>query len=425
MPKAMVWGMRTDQTAASSRRNAEKTPGPAALLFSHAFRPFFLAAGVYAVLALAAWLTWIGIHAAGAMPAFMTVAEPLHLWHAHEMVFGFAAAAAGGFLLTAVPSWTGARHSKGRVLVFMFTLWCIGRIAMWGTADFPPVLVFILDLAFLPVLGLAAARQLAVQPALRNVIFLSLIGALIGGNVLYHLGRLDLIEGGMTYGVRFGLATFVIMIMVIGGRVIPGFTTNALRRGGTVDEAALPRSRPAVNMASLVLSVTALGLYVLRLQPELVGILALLAALANAVRLAGWRGLATLNSPILWVLHLGYAWIVVGFVLLGMSSFTNWISEAAAMHAFGTGAAGTMILAIMTRASLGHTGRALDVHGSIITAYVLVSVAAVLRCFGPVALPQFYNEIMLVAGGAWMIAYGLFVIVFTPILLGPRVRRQS
>lgn len=421
----MVLGMRTNQTTASSHHNADKTPGPATLLFSHAFRPFFLAAGVYAVLALAAWLAWIAIHAVGAMPAYMTVAEPLHLWHAHEMVFGFAAAAAGGFLLTAVPSWTGAKHSKGRVLVFMFSLWCIGRVAMWGTAVFPPVLVVALDLAFLPVLGLAAAKQLAVQPALRNVIFLSLIGALIGGNVLYHLGRLDLIEGGMTYGVRFGLASFVIMIMVIGGRVIPGFTTNALRRSGTVDEAALPRSIPAVNMANLVLSVVTLGLYVLRMQPELVGILSFLAALANAVRLAGWRTLATLSSPILWVLHLGYAWIVIGFVLLGISSFTNWMSEAAAMHAFGTGAAGTMILAIMTRASLGHTGRGLVVPGPIVAAYVLVSVAAVLRCFAPAALPQFYNEIMLAAGGAWMIGYGLFVFVFTPILLGPRVKRKS
>ncbi|MDA7948580.1 MAG: NnrS family protein [Hyphomicrobiaceae bacterium] len=416
--------MRSDGTTTSSSRSTEQAQSRSALFFSHAFRPFFLASGVYAVLALAAWLAWISIHAIGAVPAFMTVAEPLHLWHAHEMIYGFAAAAAGGFLLTAVPSWTGAKHSKGRTLAFMFALWCCGRVAMWGTAVLPPVLTTVLDLTFLPILGLAAARQLAVQPALRNVVFLSLIGALVAGNVLYHLGRMDMLEDGMSLGVRFGLATFVIMIMVIGGRVIPGFTTNALRREDIEDEQQLPASRTVVNMASLVLSVAALTGFVLKLQADVVGVLAAAAALANTVRLAGWRGLATLSSPILWVLHLGYAWIIVGFAILAASLLAGWASEAAALHAFGTGAAGTMILAIMTRASLGHTGRGLVVSGPIVTAYGLVSVAALLRCFGPAALPQYFNEIMLGAGAAWIAAYVLFTVVFTPILLGPRVARN-
>lgn len=394
------------------------------LFFSHAFRPFFLAAGVYAVLALAAWLIWIGIHAAGAAPTYVTVAEPLHLWHAHEMIFGFAAAAAGGFLLTAIPGWTGARHSNGRPLMIMFALWCAGRLAMWGTAIFPPALVTVLDLTFLPVLGFAAARQLAVQPALRNVVFVSLVGGLVAGNLLYHLGRLDLLENGMSQGIRLGLGTFVIMIMVIGGRVIPGFMTNALRREGIEDERRLPASRRYVNLTSLILSVAALAAFIFDHQAEPTGTIALAAALANAVRLAGWRGLATLQSPILWVLHLGYGWIVVGFGLLAVSMLTGGISEAAALHAFGTGAAGTMILAIMTRASLGHTGRALVAPASITAAYVLASAAALMRCFGPAVWPQFYNEIMVAAGIAWIVAYSLFVVVFAPILLGPRVARK-
>ena len=416
--------MRTDQVSTPSDRGAKATQSHSALFFSHAFRPFFLAAGVYAVLALAAWLAWISIHAIGATPAYMSVAEPLYLWHAHEMIYGFAAAAAGGFLLTAVPSWTGAKHSRGRALALMFLLWCLGRIAMWGTAVFPPMLVTLLDLTFLPVLGVAAARQLAVQPALRNVVFLSLIGALIGGNLLYHFGRMDVVQSGMPQGVQFGLATFVIMIMVIGGRVIPGFTTNALRRDGIEDERLLPVSRAPVNLASLVLSIAALTGFVFNLTEGLVGVLAITAALANAVRLAGWRGIATLRSPILWVLHLGYAWIVVGFVLLASALLTDWISEAAALHAFGTGAVGTMILAIMTRASLGHTGRALVASPLTIAAYVLVSVAALLRCFGAAAFPQYYNEIMLGAGGAWIGAYLSFAIVFAPILTRPRAERK-
>ena len=228
----------------------------------------------------------------------------------------------------------------------------------------------------------------------------------------------------MSQGVQFGLATFVIMIMVIGGRVIPGFTTNALRREGIEDEKSLPVSRAPVNLASLVLSVAALTGFVFGANADLVGWLAVAAALANAVRLAGWRGLATLHSPIIWVLHLGYSWIVVGFVLLASALLTDWISEAAALHAFGTGAAGTMILAIMTRASLGHTGRALVASPPITVAYVLVSAAALMRCFGPAAFPHYYNEIMLVAGIAWMAAFTIFTIVFAPILTGPRVVRK-
>lgn len=392
--------------------------------FSHAFRPFFLAAGAYAAIALTAWLVWIAIHAAGAMPAFMTVAEPLHLWHAHEMVFGFGAAAAGGFLLTAIPNWTGAQHSKDVGLALMFGLWCAGRMAMWSTAILPPILPLFIDLAFLPVLGFAAARQLAVQPALRNVVFLSLILSLVVANFLYHFGRMEIIEDGMRQGVRLGLGTLVIMIVVIGGRVIPGFTTNALRRQGVV-ETRLPVRRAPVDIASLIFTVSTVLFQLLNVGDYYTGLAALGAALANAIRLSGWRGLATLKQPIVWVLHLGYAWIVIGFSLLSLALLFEISSEVSALHAFGTGAAGTMILAIMTRASLGHTGHSLETSRPIVAAYVLVSVAATLRCFGPSAAPQYYNEIMLAAGLAWITAFVFYTIVFAPILTGPRVQSGS
>lgn len=396
----------------------------ATTFFSHAFRPFFLAAGIYAVLALAAWIVWIAIHAAGAMPAFMTVAEPLHLWHAHEMVFGFGAAAAGGFLLTAIPNWTGAPHSRGLGLALMFALWCAGRIAMWTTALLPPAMPLFLDLAFLPVLGFAAARQLAVQPAIRNVIFLAMVTTLIIGNFEYHLGRMEVIEDGMRQGVLLGLGTLIVMIVTIGGRVIPGFTTNALRRQG-VEETRLPVRRAPVDMACLAFSAAVFIFQALGFGEQVIGLAALGAALGNALRLSGWRGLATLNHPIVWVLHLGYAWIVLGFFLLALALLFGVGSEIAALHAFGTGAAGTMILAIMTRASLGHTGRALAAPHPVVAAYILVSVAAALRCFGPSAAPQYYNEVMLAAGLAWIAAFSLFTIVYAPILLGPRVQRSS
>lgn len=421
----MVLSLNPSHNGTRTGKGGAAGPGASvSLFFSHAFRPFFLGAGIYAALAMAAWLAWIGIHAVGATPAAMSVAEPLHLWHAHEMVFGYGAAAVSGFLLTAIPNWTGASHSRGIGLGIMFALWCAGRIAMWSTAFLPVALPAILDLAFLPVLAFAAGRQLAVQPALRNVIFFSLILALVCGNLLFHLERLGMIDDGMRRGVLLGLGTLVVMIVVIGGRVIPAFTTTALRRQG-VDEARLPIHREWVNKASLILSAITLVLLVLNAGDPLVGALALCAALANVIRLAGWRGPATLGDPIVWVLHLGYLWIVVGFALLAASRLLEWGGDVSALHAFATGAVGTMTLAIMSRASLGHTGRAIIAPRPIALAYVLVSLAALLRSFGPYVLPQFYNEVMLAAGIAWIAAFTLFSIVFTPILLGPRVSRGS
>ncbi len=389
-----------------------------AVLFSHAFRPFFLAAGAYGVVALLAWFFWIAIHAAGAAPVYMTISEPPHLWHAHEMVFGFATAAAGGFLLTAVPSWTGAARSRGPALAVLFGFWLAGRIAMWATALLPTGAVMAVDLLFLPALGFAAARQLAVQPAARNVVFLSLILVLFLSNLLFHLDRLEMLEHGMIQGTRLGLGTLVVMIIVIGGRVIPGFTKNALRRQGI--EENLPVRRAPVDMACLVLSTAVVILLALGLDGVPVGMVALGAAGANAVRLAGWRGLATLGQPVLWVLHLGYAWIVVGFALLATALLLDWPNEVAALHAFGTGAAGSMVLGIMTRAALGHTGRPIVASRPIAAAYLLVSLAALARTFGPTLAPNFYNELMLAAGAAWIAAFALFTLIFAPILLKPR-----
>lgn len=395
-----------------------------ALIFSHGFRPFFLGAGVYAALALVAWLVWIGGVASGAVSAELTIAEPPHLWHAHEMVFGFAGAAVGGFLLTAVPNWTGAQHSRGLVLAGLFALWLAGRAVMWVTALVPPMLPLIVDMLFLPFLGLAAARQLAVKPALRNVIFLSLILVFAVSNLLYHLERLELIEDGMTIGVRLGLGTLVVMITVIGGRVIPGFTTNALRRRGVAED-RLPLRRPPVDRATLVLTAAVFLAQAFGAGDPIVGWSALAAALAHGVRLAGWRGLSTLGEPIVWVMHLSYAWIVIGFAMLAAALIAGWGSEAGAFHAFGTGAVGSMILAIMSRAGLGHTGRALIAPRPVVVAYGLVSAAAALRAFGPELAPGFYDEVMLASGLVWIAAFSLFTIAYAPILLGPRVDRTA
>lgn len=393
------------------------------MLFSFGFRPFFLAAGLYAVLAMAAWLAWIALRAATAMPAFMTIAEPLHLWHAHEMVFGYGAAAAGGFLLTAVPSWTGTSALNGWRLGSIFGLWLLGRVAMWFTAGLPPLVPAVLDIAFLPVLGILLARKLAVRPKKQNFVFLGLVAMLIASNVIFHLGRLNILKDGMSDGTLLGLGSLVVMITVIGGRVVPGFTRNVLVRRGIEDR--LPRSFGFLDRGAIISVLLFFLLQWLDAPGLLVGAVALIGAIVNGARLYLWRGLSAANDPILLVLHVGYGWIAAGLALAAAALLFNAISDVAALHAFSIGAVGTMTLAIMSRAALGHTGRALVAPRPVVLSYILISLAALLRVFGPGLAPGSYEEIMIASGLMWIAAFALYSIVFAPILLGPRLQDRA
>lgn len=391
--------------------------------FSYGFRPFFLGAAVWAALAMALWLTWIAIHAAGGALTWMTISDAPHVWHAHEMVYGFAAAAVAGFLLTAVPNWTGALPLSGRPLAVLFALWLAGRMAMTvsGLLSYP--LVAAADIAFLPVLGGFAARQLMVKPQRKNMVFLAMIAVMAVANVAYHLIAAGLVAADPLAPVRVALLTLVMMVVVIGGRIVPSFTHNWLHLQ------AVPGPMPRRNARLDLLSVASVAGLVLASVPPLadvwLGVVALVAGLANAARLAGWRGLATWRSPIVLVLHVGYAWIVVGLLLLAAAKLGGPISTASAMHALGTGGVGTMILAVMSRASLGHTGRPLVVHRTIAWAYGLVSLAALLRAFGPLLFPEAYNGLMLGAGIAWLAAFAVFALVYLPALTSPRVHQRT
>lgn len=407
---------RMKMTSVSSTQNEF---GTRFVLFSWGFRPFFLAAGAYAAIAMTAWLTWIAIHASSGALTYITISEPPHLWHAHEMIYGFATAAAAGFLLTAIPNWTGADRYQGTPLMMLFALWFAGRVVMWFTAHLPAGLVAVVDMAFIPALVASAARQLFIRPAARNLIFIVLLGVLIAGNTMFHLARIGTAPGWESAGVRLGLFVFVLMIGIIGGRIIPAFTHNALNKRGIRD--AMPQRFALLDAASLVSIVLFILAAISGLPPAVLGTVALAAALVNTVRMALWRPDKVLREPILWVLHLGYAWLVLGLFLAGAASFWDAVGEVAMLHAFGTGAIGTMILAVMSRASLGHTGRPLTASPTTAAAYVLVSVAAALRVFGAAAFPQLYNEVMLAAGLAWIAAFVIFTAVFAPILTRPRV----
>ena len=384
-------------------------------LFSYGFRPFFLGAGAYAVLAMAIWITWIWAQD----PAWATWRGFPFAWHAHEMVFGFGVAAVAGFLLTAVPNWTGALPLAGRPLMLLFAVWLVGRVAMNATGVLPASLVATIDLAFVPLLGVLAARQLLVKPAPRNFIFLVLLAALTVCNAEYHLTVIGMTSSDEMAGVRLGLMLLILMIAIVGGRIVPAFTHNWLHLNAPASD--MPRRYPlldAVAIASVALFIVS---QIIPAPVALTGSLALVGSVANGARLVLWRGFATWRAPIVWVLHLGYAWLVVGLAMAGAAAFSSQVSSAIAAHAFGTGAVGTMVLAVMTRASLGHTGRPLVAARPIVWAYGLVTLAALLRTFGVLIAPAYYTEILVAAGLAWISAFALFVIVYAPILVGPRV----
>ncbi len=391
------------------------------ILLSGGLRIFFFAAALYAVFAMAVWEGWLGMQAMGQEPA-LPFAPPPVLWHAHEMIFGYAVAVLGGFFLTAVPTWTGEKSARAAFLTVLAVLWLAGRLAVWWSGGLDPVLVAAIDLAFLLMLGTKIALQLARRPKPQNLVILLLIFMVWSGNVMVHLDWIGVWAGGATAGLRFGLLTIAAIIAILGGRLIPAFTRNAMRQSGR--ETGLPQSHSKVEVTGIV-SAILLPLFVATAVPDqLIAAIALVAGTAQAVRLAGWRGGWTLGRPILWSLHLGFAMLALGYLALA-AAMAGWTSEVGALHLLGIGAIGGMTLAMMSRAALGHTGRPLVAARPIAWAYALVALAALIRAAGAEAAPGWYDWAMLISGALWLLAYVLFIAVYWPILTSPRQNAAS
>jgi uncharacterized protein involved in response to NO len=380
-------------------------------LFDYGFRPFFLLAGLYAFAIVPAWLYFFAHHSVpfGALPAMY--------WHSHELVYGFVAAAVAGFLLTAVPSWTGARGFAGLPLITLVVLWLAGRIAMATVGRMPFVVSAIAELALLPALVALLAPPL-LRSQNRNTPLLAVLGVLWLSDAAFLVamrrGDIALADGA----IRLAIDLALILITVIGGRIVPSFTANALRTRGESVELVTRRWLERLVIAAMI-AIALLDLF----QPnsKLSGALAAIAASAQAARLSGWRSFRTRGESILWVLHVGYAWLPVGLALKAcwLLFDAGWAMKW--LHAFTVGLIATMILAVMTRASLGHTGRPLAVSPAITIAYVLLTVGALLRVFGGALVPGAYLLAVTLAGLAWTIAFLIYLVVYTPILVGPRV----
>lgn len=375
-------------------------------LFRQGFRPFFLAAGLGAVVLLAAWLgnVWGVIELHGTF-------QPVH-WHAHEMIFGVLSAAVAGFLLTAIPNWTGRMPLQGWPLVGLFALWLAGRIAMAAGETIGSVATAVIDGSFLIVLLAVVVREIVAGRNWRNLPVSVAIGLLAAANVVSHLEAMALI-GTYQMGFRLGIAVVACLIALIGGRIIPSFTNNWLAKQG-VDR----RPAPFGRFDGVVLVATVAGLAFWAAAPDhpVTAPLMLAAGVANFARIARWQGWRTISEPLVWSLHLGYLWLPVGLTLMGLAGLEVGIPETAGLHALTAGATGGMILAVMTRATLGHTGHALAADRTTTAIYVAGFLAALARTMAPIVL-EAYEPLLLTAGVAWCAAFGAFSIRYGAILL--------
>lgn len=385
---------------------------PAAPLvpFAYGFRPFFLLAGIYGLVSIAAWL-WLQLKGGWPLPYL----PPQH-WHGHEMVFGFIGAAIAGFLLTAVPSWTGSRGFAGAPLAALTGLWLAGRIVFALGHDVPPWLLAICELVFVPALMLFIAPSL-LRSANRNWPMLVLLAAFWMADATFIIGLVTRDPLLSRSALVAAIDVLLILLTIIGGRIVPAFTGNALRAQGIPVSL---RSKPAVEQLVLVAMLALLVCDVLVPESRITAAVAAIAAVLHAWRLAGWHGWRTAGQPILWVLHLAYLWLPLGLGLKAawLSGRFDWAAHW--LHALGAGAAGMMILAVMTRAALGHTGRPLKVHVLIATAYGLLALAVVVRVFGPALLPLSYRSVVLAAAVLWICAFIPYLAIYAPILLQPR-----
>lgn len=377
-------------------------PSTRSPILRQGFRLFFPAAGVWALAAVAIWLA-----AFQGLVSIPTAFGPV-AWHAHEMIFGFVPAAIAGFLLTAMPNWTGRRPIQGRPLAILFTLWLAGRAAVGSSALIGAGTAAVLDLAFLATLFGTALREIVAGRNWRNLPITVFLAALFAANVLTHLQAIGVSATGAV-GQRLGIAVVVILISLIGGRIIPNFTRNWLRlRGAT----RMPAEHGALDNASIAILIAALLAWVAAPHSPVSGIGLTLAAALALLRLARWQGCRTLSEPLLWSLHVGYAWVPAGLFLLGASFFVPRLSANIGVHALTAGAIGSMTLAVMTRATLGHSGRALTADRWTAAIYVFVAAAAVLRIAAPI-LAESYLPLLWASAAAWIAAFGIFAIRFS------------
>ena len=416
------------ETIVSARKPVPRGIATSGLpLLSYGFRPFFLVATIFAALAMTLWIAALttGLEIGGSYGALN--------WHAHEMLFGYTSAALAGFMLTAIPNWTGRLPVSGMPLVALVALWVMGRLAMAlpDVAGLPASMA--IDAAFLPALALVAGREIVVGKNWKNLKILAALIALSTANVVFHVGALVL--GDIALATRLTVSIYVMLVALMGGRIIPSFTRNWLVKAGSTK---LPAPFDRVDKISLALLALALFFAGFLMRARIfrlggLGILALalfswiawpdrwptaiasaLAAVAQAYRLSRWQGWRTVDEPILLILHLAYAFISIGLAGVGAAAM-GWLTAPSALHLLTVGVIGNMTFAVMSRASLAHTGRVVSASAVTSVAYLGLLISAVVRPFAEI-IPDAYHLLLSISGGCWIGAFGLFALEYGPML---------
>jgi uncharacterized protein involved in response to NO len=377
-------------------------------IFSYGFRPFFLGASLFAGLAVPVWILSL------AGEGDMTWQYPARDWHVHEMVFGFLPAVMTGFLLTAIPNWTDRPPVRGLRLMLLFALWLTGRLAI-ATPWVNPLVSALVDSAFLVVVAGIVWREIAAGQAWERLPMGFLISLYALANILFHV---HFLRGEATdLPERIALALVMVLLALIGGRITPSFTHDFLADQGMTEQPA-PFSR--IDGLSIILVGVAAVAWIIHPQAMATGWMLVAAGIANLIRLLRWYGWVTWREPLVLILHVGYGWLMMSLLIMGAAILGFGVPVVDAVHALTTGAVGVMTLAVMTRASLGHTGR--PKHAGIMTVliYTLVNLGAILRLVGPAT--EFSKIPMLsVAAVCWSGAYMVFVVVYGPMLLHPSI----
>ncbi|WGD51683.1 NnrS family protein [Bradyrhizobium sp. CB1650] len=378
-------------------------------LFAHSFRPFFLLAAIQAALSILVWL-----------PMFygevsLTSAFAPRDWHVHEMLYGFLPAVITGFLFTAIPNWTGRLPIQGPSLGALVVVWLAGRAAVTLSAELGWAFALAVDAAFLALVVAAATREIIAGGNWRNLPVVMLVLVLLAGNVAFHLEAH--LEGAADVSIRVGIGVVVLLISLIGGRIIPSFTRNWLVK---VNPGRLPVPFGRFDGAVIACSALALIAWVVTPLGAVTGAVMAIVGGLHLARLARWAGDRTSREWLLLILHIGYVFVPLGFLLHAAASF-GALPPSAGIHAWMAGAAGIMTLAVMTRASLGHTGQALTASRATQAIYAAIITAAVAR-IAAVVWPAYGDVLLHIAACGWIVAFLGFAIAFGPLLLGSRWR---
>ncbi len=380
-------------------------------LFALGFRAFFLLAGLAALVLIVFWNALFS----GSLTTEHYFSD--NYWHAHEMLLGYAVAVISGFLLTAVKNWTGKPTVTGDQLASLCLLWLYGRLLPFYSGMLPDLLIALVDFAFLPALAYQVSKPIFEAKQYKNLFFIGLLLLLMLGNGLIHAEMLGVLDNSAATGIQLVVATIIVLILIIAGRVFPFFTERGIP--GT-----LIIKNPILDIVSVASAVVVFSLQLIDVSGHLLALAACIAVVANFARLSGWYVKRIWYVPLLWVLYIGYTWIISGFILTVLSAY-QVVQTSLALHAFTVGGIGVLTLGMMARVSLGHTGYSLKASNAIAIAFILLNIAALFRVLLPIAMPAWYESLIYISTLSWLAAFSLFIFIYGPILTRARIDGQD